>query len=292
MSLLIEQLVRRYFNVEGDYRINGKRQLINQEQEEIACFILTHQLIALILRYEDSWSVILTIIKFEPILTKYHNMRKITVCILTLVFLAVGAVSCAKSNKNKVTNEWKVVSYEKTDDYTGSQGSTNSTKMSMNESSFTLRNVAMTNGVVDMDHTSGGSVNSHELSVKKDGTWSWIQDITYVYDNGSSRKLVKETGTWSFVRKTKGDDFKKNERILFNVSTENVFTNQISGQVVVSENSTNKTFLTGENIRIYTITESKRKELQLELDSKVVAEVDSGGENTDNERVKITLKEK
>jgi hypothetical protein len=72
------------------------------------------------------------------------------------------------------------------------------------------------------------------------------------------------------------------------VLTEKVLTNEISGQVVVSENSTNKTFLTGENIRIYTITESKRKELQLEQDSNV-ANDEGYSENGD---VKIILKEK
>jgi hypothetical protein len=215
-------------------------------------------------------------------------MKKITIYMLNLAFFVLGVTSCAKSTKGKVTNEWEVVSYEKTDDYTSGQGSTYSTKISMNESSFTVRNVAMTNGVVDLDHTSGGSVNSHVLNMKKEGTWSLTQDITYVYDNSGTRKLLEETGTWSFVSRTKGDDFKKNERILFNVLTEKVLTNEISGQVVVSENSTNKTFLTGENIRIYTITESKRKELQLEQDSNV-ANDEGYSENGD---VKIILKEK
>lgn len=218
-------------------------------------------------------------------------MRQITSCVLSLAFLMAGVASCAKTTKGKVTNEWNVTSFEQTDDYTSNQESLSNAKLSMSETSFTQESTTVTNGITTTYHSSG-SVNAHVLEIKKDGTWNWTQDITYIYPNNTSNRLTVETGTWSFVGKTKGDDFKKNERILFNVLTKRVSTDYVSGQTVVTSDSTNETFETGENVRIYTITESKRKELQLELDSKVVSVDNTGDENTDTQAIKITLKAK
>lgn len=218
-------------------------------------------------------------------------MRKTAVCILSLAVLTAAMTGCAKSTKGKVSNEWKVVSYEETYNSTDNTGNVNTTRVNMTETAFTHEHTTTSNGG-SANFLSGGSVDMHELEIRKDGTWSWTRDITYVYETSTSKNTQVETGTWSFIGRSKEDDFKKNERILFNVLTNSVATNFVSGQVTNASPPINETYLTGENVRIYTITESKRKELQLEMDSKVVSATNGGGEHTNTQLVKVTLKQK
>lgn len=220
-------------------------------------------------------------------------MKKITVYTLSVAFLAVGMASCAKTTKGKVTNEWKVVSYEKNELGTNQNGNTSHLNMKMSESSFTRELLDKDNNGTAIYHNySQGSVNSHELILKKDGTWSSVQDITYNFSNDATNQLVtKESGTWSFVGKTKEDDFKKNERILFNVLTRSERSLSKNENTIVSDEIINTTFLTGENLLIYTIKESKKDEMQLEMESNIVSETD-GGVNKDENLLKITLRAK
>ncbi|MNJ85818.1 hypothetical protein D3C87_32980 [compost metagenome] len=224
-------------------------------------------------------------------------MKKITVYTFCIAFLAAGMASCAKTTKGKLTKEWKVVSYEKTRvgiNQSGSSTNSTTSKISMTETSFIHENTHVdNNGAVVTDYYEDGLVNSHVLTMKKDGTWSWTKDITYVFNSGSTNRIsTEESGTWSFVGKTKGDDFKKNERLLFNVLNKKESSLNIVDNVVVSDDLSNTTFLAGENMQIYTIKESKKKELQLELESNFVSESSSSGVNKEEGTLKITLKEK
>ena len=223
-------------------------------------------------------------------------MKKIISYSFSLALLAVVMTSCAKSTKGKVTNEWKVVSYLENDSFTNQGGQSGSTITNMTETTYTKQFSTSFNGVAIVDENSG-IVNLHELLLKKDGTWALNRDFTEHYENGASSKVVfEQTGTWTFVGKTKGDDFKKNERLLFNVLTEkknSVYTND--EQVVVSQFTSNDTYLTGELVLIYTIKESKNKELELELVNDVAVTGDYGsnpGTNTDKLSVSMTLKQK
>jgi hypothetical protein len=213
-------------------------------------------------------------------------MKKITIYMLSLTFFVLGVTSCAKSTKRKVTNEWKITSYVKIDHITNGGGSDEST-FNMTETSYTNDNSSTTNGSTVSYH-SEGAVNAHTISIKKDGTWTWTQDCTYNgNNNSSSRTIIEQTGTWSFVGKTKGDDFKKNERLLFNILTEKNISTQTSNQVVVSENTSNYTYLTGENIQIYTIKESKNKKMELEFIKDM-----RNGINTTETSINMILEEK
>ncbi|WP_343636188.1 hypothetical protein [Fluviicola sp.] len=219
-------------------------------------------------------------------------MRKITYA-LSIAFLAVGMASCAKSTNRKVSNEWKVVSYLKTESYqvTGA-GYSNSTTTNIQETSFTQQFVSNDDGMVVTTNYQG-TVNAHMFSIKKDGTWSMIRDLTSDTGGNSEQKNVTEqTGTWTFVGKTKGDEFKKNERILFNTLTEKLTSTQSNNSTVVSQFITNKTYLAGENVQIFTIKESKKKELQLESVNDVSITMDNGSSNINNESVSMTLQEK
>ncbi len=221
-------------------------------------------------------------------------MKKIAIYTLCFTFLAAGATSCAKTSKGKVTNEWKIVSYERNESGTYQNGNTSSLIIKMTESSFTRELTDKdNNGTVHFYNYSEGSVNSHELTIKKDGTWSSVQDITYVFsnNNGTNRIVTEESGTWSFVGKTKGDDFKKNERMLFNVLNRSEKSTSTNGNNVTSDDLTSTTFLTGENLKIYTIKESKKEEMQLEMESNIASET-NGGVNKDEDLLKMTLRSK
>ena len=220
-------------------------------------------------------------------------MRKIVSYALSVAFLAAGLISCAKSTKGKVTNEWKVVSYLKTESNANQQSAFSHTStLNMTENSLTMQHVSVDDGMtVTSNYT--GTVNAFHLIISKDGTWSSNQDLTYDLGNGDEQRNVNEkSGTWSFVGKTKGDDFKKNERILFNVLTHKLTANQIHNQTVVNQISTLETFLTGENTEIYTIKESKKKEMEMELVNEVNITSGNGETNTDKLTVNMALKEK
>lgn len=222
-------------------------------------------------------------------------MRKIVSYALSTALLAAGLAACAKSTKGKVSNEWKVVSFVKTESYSDpDQEYSHNSTLNLTETSFTQQNSSVDGGM-SVSNTSSGSVNSHEMIIKKDGTWSWKRDMTYDYGNGDGNKIVDEqTGTWTFVGKTKGDDFKKNERLLFNILSETRTSSQIVDQAVVNQFSSNETYLAGENVLIYTIKESSRKEMQLESfnDVAITSDYGSSSGNTNKEMTTITLKEK
>lgn len=223
-------------------------------------------------------------------------MKKIISYTLSLAFLAFGMASCAKSTKGKVTNEWKVVSFVQNDSFSNQGGQSGSTLINMTETTYTQRVISSFGGITMVDDETSGIVNAHELTLKKDGTWTLNKDLTEEYDNGASSHVVfEQTGTWTFVGKTKGDDFKKNERLLFNVLTEKKTSVYTNNQVVVSQFTSNDTYLTGELVLIYTIKESKKKEMELELVNDVAVTGDYGsnpGTNTDKLSVSMTLKQK
>ena len=67
-------------------------------------------------------------------------MKKIINYSLSLAFLAFGMASCAKSNKGKVTNEWKIVSYLKNDSFSNQGSQSGSNLMNANS---THRNIVL-----------------------------------------------------------------------------------------------------------------------------------------------------
>ena len=209
-------------------------------------------------------------------------MKRITICLLSVTLLA----ACAKTNKGKLTNEWKITSYQDESYFTSSEGDVSNVVTTMTETSLSQSHHMTDNGNT-YDTSNEGTVNSHVLTIRKDGTWTWAKDITYAsFDQQYSSE---QSGTWSFTGKSKGDDFKKNERILFNILSIKSKTVHISDQEVMSEDT--KTFLTGENTMIYTVSESKRKELQLEFDHTMTYINLSGGTDTEKTAQKLTLKE-
>ncbi len=225
-------------------------------------------------------------------------MKKSIICGLSLAILVIGLSSCGKTTKGKITNDWTIVSSEEVQTtHSGQTGQEVYSKATMTENSVSNYS-SYTLGGVENTSSNTGVVKANTISIKKDGTWNWTQELSYDENvgGGNTQNLTNKTnqgGTWSFVGKTKGDDFKKNERVIFNVLTKSTSTVQTMNQSVVTENSESFTYLAGENTMIFTVKESKNKELQLEKElDRENSSSGSSGVNTESKTLKMTLKGK
>lgn len=217
-------------------------------------------------------------------------MKKIFYCTLSVAFLTVGLSSCGKSSKGKMANEWKVTEYNQTSTDTQSNGDKTVETTTITESTATMKTEDTPNGGSTTTTTRTGSVNSNEMTIEKDGTWTSTRDITYTDVILGTTIVTKSTmtasGTWAFVGKTKGDDFKKNERVMFNtLSVTNTSVVTPNGGSSTTSSST-ETYMTGENVMVYTVKESKKDELQLEAE---VSNSYTSGSNTSSFKGKTTI---
>ena len=229
-------------------------------------------------------------------------MKKSFIYGVGIALLAIGLNSCGKTTKQKITNDWKIVSQEEEQESSWDQTDQDSYwKSSMTEStvstynSYTFMDVG---GPTTYTSQHTGIVKENKIEIRKDGTWQWIQELSYdenVGGGNTQNDTYKKdlSGTWSFVGKTKGNDFKKNERVVFNILLNKSSTIQTQNQTIVNEYSDETTYLTSENTLTFTVKESKRKELQLEMESAMnhSSPANSSGTNSQTKSLKMTLKE-
>ncbi|WP_343636196.1 hypothetical protein [Fluviicola sp.] len=190
-------------------------------------------------------------------------MKKIIFYSLSASLTILLLISCEKPTRGKVTNKWNVI--------------------------FDTEEI---DGFTSVDN----SITSNRFIIDKDGTWSWNKSgsTSGVVFGGSvfltNKKALTQRGTWSFIQKTKGDDFKKNERILFNILFESSVASQTGGgnnpafpDTTITDSHT---YLTGEKAMIYTITHSTRKELWMESES---LHVNSSNGQVSSKKVRLRL---
>lgn len=219
-------------------------------------------------------------------------MKRNSIYVLSTALLIVfGITSCAKTTKGKMTNEWKVTSFENVETNVNTLGTKYVYTYSMTDQTVTDQTVTEPATGPSSTSTETGTVNKNELTIKKDGTWSWTMDVTFVDGNKTSNETMVRSGTWSFIGKTKGDDFQKNERVLFNVLEMNTTETETTNQVLTYDEKGKETYSTGKNTMVYTITKSENKKLEMELESKKVYSDDSNGSSTSVSQ-KITLEGK
>lgn len=192
--------------------------------------------------------------------TNYHP-------ILAALLLAVVLASCGKSTKGKMANNWKIVSMTTETTFTNADDDQYESTVTANETRMTTKSVTTAADGSVTSSTSEATINKNEFTIEKDGAWKWIQDLSYNTDSGEVRTVNERSGVWSFIGKNKGDEFKKNERVLFNVlKTDYSMTHKNQGSIV-NEYHANYEYLTGSVTLIYTVKESKKDELQLEMES-------------------------
>lgn len=192
------------------------------------------------------------------------------------LFIMIGT-ACGKTTKGKIAEEWNVVAYSHDEVQKFKDNSCFGKSFVVDESTVTETNSYTPPGGTIQSSVISGVVHQHTLTIEKKGTWKRVYDITYV----DGRHVVTEiTGTWAFSGKNKEEDFKRNERVTFNVlHEERTITNPgaYSGQEVVTE-----TYLSGEEVMVFTVAESTRKELTLITENAHVSNISAVGQTLAN----------
>lgn len=223
--------------------------------------------------------------------SKMKAMKKIILINLSLAFI-VGMTSCGKTTKRKLVNNWNVTSSFEEIENTSSNGDRSTNTITTTGTEVTTSAVYDPSSGPTTTNTATGSVLTNEFIIKKDGTWSFTREISFQSGTSSSNNFIEQSGTWSFLEKNKGDDFKKNERVHFNIlKSQSLETVSLSGSVV-SSNSMDQTYLTGEKVLVYTVKESKKDQLEMELETNSTLTQTSGNNYSNSTIKKMTLESK
>ncbi len=213
-------------------------------------------------------------------------MRKKICLTLTVVIIAFAVASCGKTTNRKLTNDWKVTSDESKGATLFQDGSKTTFSNSYTETNYkSTYSHTDPDGNTYSDNTSG-TLKLNEFSIKKDGTWTWERTVFYAYSGNTNN--FKRSGEWAFLGNNKGDDFKKNECVVFNVLNETTALTFGSGTTPYSSSIS---YLIGEKALFYKVKESKAKELQLESEYNRV-QTDYTGTGTETYLNTLILKQK
>lgn len=215
-------------------------------------------------------------------------MKRITVYTLSVAFLAAGMLSCGKTSRGKMINDWNVESSTSEITFLGSDGEKLVTNEVIMDNSITTKYIQTSADGGTETSSSTGKVNANSWAIKKDGTWTWTRELEYS-EGGGQKMITEQSGTWSFVSKNKEDGFKKNERVIFNVlsykSTQIFLTN---GSVVSTDSSTD-IYLTGERAMFFTVKNSSNKLLEMEMDTEFKYKAEMVG-NQQTTKLTVRLK--
>ena len=223
-------------------------------------------------------------------------MKKTILYGLGFIILVLGTASCGKSTTGKIANNWTIVSQTDEQTVVNSGGDKNYSKNTYTETTFSNYSEQTPFSGNTITTETSGTVTTNTIEIKIDGTWTWNQEVTYSQDLGggnTSNYVVKniQSGNWNFVKKSKGEDFEKNERISLEALERTSSTVQTVNNVLANSNSSKTTYSPGESIVVYTIVKSKNKELELKLDVDS-QEVLNGNASTKKMMRSIVLEEK
>ena len=203
---------------------------------------------------------------------KIMKIMKKLLNLFIAVTLATAVTSCGKTTKGKMDGEWKISTVEETN---SNLTTNNTTTTKVNDAVITRTS---TSG--STSNTSTGVVNEANWTIKKDGTWTRTISTTFSQGTAYSQKSTQTTsGSWDFL-KSVSKDYKNNERVVFNILSDNNTTVTTTGNS--SSTSTNSnTYLDGENSFIYIVTESKKDALTLNMDgANTATSTNPGGSST------------
>lgn len=205
-------------------------------------------------------------------------MKKIYLVLFSIVLLSGGFSSCSKTNKEKISNDWKVTSFEST--LTSILGNHTSSVTNDYSDGHTYKTVitSMPFPLVSSPDitTIIKNINIDDFTINKDGTWEWTRQFSSSDGDSIVTKEIETqitSGTWNFLTKSKTEEIKKNEKVLFNILKEEMITKRFQTvaatghTVTLDENEQTNTYLMGVNALVYTVVESKSKELRLSAES-------------------------
>ncbi len=194
-----------------------------------------------------------------------------------LFFVAVVSIlsSCGKTTKGKMDGDWTIEAYNKKEVIQTYVGGTFTYETTISGTTRTESSIYPSSP----NNTSTGTINEAVWNIKKDGTWE--RRITYVVDpsnNGDKeKKEIVESGSWDFLSGI--GDYKKNERVSFNtLSVKTTITTMSANDT--SAVTISDTYLDGEIVSLFVISESKNKSLKLELESNHVNTAHNGQQKT------------
>lgn len=193
-------------------------------------------------------------------------MKRITVYTLSVAFLAAGMISCGKTTRGKMINDWNVESSNSEITFLGSDGEKLVTNEVITDNSITTKYIQTSADGGTETSSSTGKVNANSWAIKKDGTWTWTRELEYS-EGGGQKMITEQSGTWSFISKNKEEGFKKNERVIFNVLSYKFTQIFSTNGSVVSTDSESDTYLTGERAMFFTVKNSSNKLLEMEMDT-------------------------
>lgn len=214
-------------------------------------------------------------------------MKKLIIVGFSAALLAGGVSSCKKTSKGKMANEWSVAEMNHKDVTTNSNG-TGTFVINMTTDKVTITDTDV-DGAVNIVN---GTVEELSYTIEKDGTWSSVTNYTTTISNESvgitytSKEVNTNTasGTWNFLGNV--EEFKKNERVVFNTlkendkSVETISITSLDDEVITSTDDSE--FANGENSKIYLVVESKKKELELSYEENYSSTSTETGSTTSN----------
>ncbi len=239
--------------------------------------------------------------KIHSFAFKILNMKKSILLGLSLALFIGAGSSCKKTSKRKIANSWTIQSITETtttkdpnmvkiEEYTYKDSKLNQ--------KITIKPISGNNDI----YTSIGESSEMTFKIRKDGTWEKITNLKLETNTGANNgniiinSDIKRTasGTWNFLGKIEKNEFKKNERIIFNTLVVNESLESanpiLGGANIITTN--NNTYSNGEMNEIYVVSSSKKKELILILE-KESSEIESDGTisntTTINKSSSITL---
>ncbi|MCT4580399.1 MAG: hypothetical protein N4A35_03200 [Flavobacteriales bacterium] len=192
---------------------------------------------------------------------------------MIVILVISGVVSCKKTSKRKIANEWTVskMSSEYIDE---GPGGLNKGRLSIDGNSGSSTDIS-TIGDTSITIDKTVSVKCYDYTINKDGTFSINNEMTWtrnadggvVYVDVAKNEIL---GKWAFLGKNKTDDFKKNELLVFYTTAMNFKgTNTVieNGTSTSSSSSKSITYSDHDYVSIYKVVASKSKELELLLES-------------------------
>jgi carbohydrate-selective porin OprB len=232
-------------------------------------------------------------------------MKKVFILGLSAVVLAGGVISCGKTTKGKMANEWTVSAYDLNDVTTYSDGDKSTSTQVLAGNALNSTEVYAPNGGSASTSTSTMTVNEWSYTIDKDGTWSSVSNTTstgldstfnittFEYDTYvvTENEVTNMSGVYNFVGKSKTEEFKKNERVLFNTLASTSVSTRTEGGDAAVVTTDEVTLIAGDYITVYTVVESKGKELSLEVLSDV-SNTYTGGTYNSESTTSMTLTQK
>ena len=197
-------------------------------------------------------------------------MKRIVIYSLSVLLVAGVAISCKKTSKGKMSNDWNLSEFSSTETETDNDGDVYTETITSDGTSITRTTSNTSNGSTS-SNTVQGVVNDYSYVINKDGTWEETMDVTFTSTNSGTttteNSVMTSSGTWNFLGKI--EEFKKNERVVFNTLSEtmsNTTSTTFGGSTLTSSSSETESFANGENSEVMLVVESKRKELQLKTE--------------------------